>query len=410
MQRVTPQAITSKRDLRKAQPLWAGSPRSSVIARKIPRTRRYDVVIVGAGISGALMANALADGKRSLLVIDRRGPVQGSSLASTAMIQHEIDVPLFELSRIIGKSRAERVWRRSVQAVEGLKTLADGLGISCQFEEKKTLYLAGDAYGARALQKEKEARTEAGLKAHYLDAADLGQSFGIDRRAAIVSDSSASTNPAQMTAGFLRDARKRGCEIVAGVEITDLHAGDEVVLATSTGHLLLARHVIFCTGYEFLKSLANKDHRIISTWAIASRPGLKLPAWLTEFLVWEGADPYLYFRTTPDGRLVAGGEDENSPDAYLSEDKRTAKGRIIAEKVADLLHCAIGTPDYVWSAGFGSTETGLPMIGEVPGLKNVHAVMGYGGNGFTFSKIAAEIIPAMINGHPDPDAALFPFR
>lgn len=404
-------AITSKRDLREARPFWADTPNISVVSGKAPRTRSYDIVIVGAGISGALVASALANGKRSILVVDRRGPVKGSSMASTAMIQHEIDVPLFELSRAIGKAKAERAWRRSAHAVESLKALVEHLDIACQFESKNTLYLAGEAYGARALEKEANTRTAMGLGAQYLRAEELKEKYGIERTAAIVSSVSASANPAQLTAGLLRDARKHGCEIVAGLEVTDLHSSsEEVLLATSTGHLLVAQHVVFCTGYEFLKPLANRQHRVISTWAIATRPRLDLPPWISEFLVWEGTNPYIYLRTTSDGRLIAGGEDEQSPDAYLSDLKLKSKGRLIAEKVADLLRCPIGQPEYVWSAGFGSTPTGLPMIGEVPGLKNVYAVMGYGGNGITFSKIAAELIAAAVNGKPDPDQELFQFR
>ncbi|MNY67795.1 hypothetical protein D3C86_2054500 [compost metagenome] len=49
------------------------------------------------------------------------------------------------------------------------------------------------------------------------------------------------------------------------------------------------------------------------------------------------------------------------------------------------------------------------MIGLVPGLRNAFATMGYGGNGITFSQIAAEIISSSILGHADPDASLFPF-
>ncbi|MFG1284965.1 FAD-binding oxidoreductase [Xanthobacter autotrophicus] len=403
--------ITARRDLREARPLWADTSHISVLSHKTPKSRRYNVVVVGAGISGALVAHALADGKRSIAIIDRRGPVKGSSMASTAMIQHEIDVPLHTLSGSIGKARAARVWRRSADAVEQLQTLVDQLGIACQMEAKQTLFLAGDEYGARALAKEASARKEAGLTADYIDAGQLKRDYGIDRTAAIRSDASASANPAQLTAGVLRHARKRGCEIISGVEITDLHASSgDVVLATSTGHLLFAGHVVFCTGYEFLKPLANKDHSIVSTWAIASPPGLKLPQWLSGYLVWEASDPYLYLRTTPNGRLIAGGEDEDSPDAYLSEAKLAKKGRVITEKIGDLLGCSIGKPDYAWAAGFGTTPTGLPMIGEVPGLKNVHAVMGYGGNGITFSMIASHIIAASVTGKPDPDAELFAFK
>ena len=81
-----------------------------------------------------------------------------------------------------------------------------------------------------------------------------------------------------------------------------------------------------------------------------------------------------------------------------------------AVRVADAGAFDIEEPDYVWAAAFGVTADGLPMIGRVPGFRNVHAAMGYGGNGITFSQIAAEIIAAGILGHDDADATLFSFR
>jgi glycine/D-amino acid oxidase-like deaminating enzyme len=50
------------------------------------------------------------------------------------------------------------------------------------------------------------------------------------------------------------------------------------------------------------------------------------------------------------------------------------------------------------------------MIGAIEGHPNVYAAMGYGGNGITFSKIAAEILAKALNGKEDRDAALFAFR
>ncbi len=402
--------LTEKRKLRDSTPLWLDTPRISVLSRKTIPSTRHDVIIVGGGISGALAAHALADGKRSILILDRRLPVRGSSIASTAMIQHEIDVPLHQLRTMIGKSRADRVWQRSARAVLRLDEIVSSLRLSCSMERKKTLFLAGDELGSRALRSEFEARAEAGIEATLLDGSHVRDEYGIDRTAAILSDISASANPGQLTAGLLRDVRKRGAEIVSGIEVTDLKThGDEVVLATADGHLLSAGHVVFCTGYEFLEKLGNAGHSIYSTWAISSRPKIALPQWLKSHLVWEASDPYLYFRTTRDGRLIAGGEDEKSPDAYRSDALLRKKSAVIMRKVAELIGYDPGKPDYSWAAAFGSTRTGLPMIGEVPGLKNVYSVMGFGGNGITFSQIAAEIVCAAVGGSTDPDAELFSF-
>jgi glycine/D-amino acid oxidase-like deaminating enzyme len=74
-----------------------------------------------------------------------------------------------------------------------------------------------------------------------------------------------------------------------------------------------------------------------------------------------------------------------------------------------LLGMKIGAHDSAWAAAFGTTNDGLPLIGLVPEMKHTFAVMGFGGNGITFSKIAAEIVSAEIAGQPDPDAKLFAF-
>lgn len=397
--------ITRQRDLHQSRPVWAESPRISPRVRTRPSRRDYDVVIVGAGISGALMAHALAGGGRSVLVVDRRQPVRGSTLASTAMIQHEIDIPLHRLAAMIGEEKAARAWRRSARAVEQLTRIVADTGLSCGFERKKTLFLAGEAYGRRALRTEVEARHAAGIAADFLDAAALAERYAIERTGAILSDISASANPAQLAAGILRAS---GAEIASPLEITDLRATAEgVFLATAGGAILSARHAVFCSGYEFLEAVASGKHAIVSTWALATPPATKLPDWLADCIVWEGADPYLYFRRTRDGRLIAGGEDEESEDAYASPQKLKSKTRIIKRKLERLLGLSLPEPDHVWAAPFGTTRTGLPLIGRVPGLQNVFAVMGFGGNGITFSQIAAEIVSAEIAGHCDTDADLF---
>ncbi|MCV9909743.1 FAD-binding oxidoreductase [Brucella sp. HL-2] len=402
---------TEQRVLRESLPYWQTTPHITVRTKTIPSKRHYDVIIVGAGISGALVAQALSNGKRSIVIIDRRAPVLGSSMASTAMIQHEIDVPLFKLKKFLKEKEAERIWLRSAQSVKSLVSMIREHSISCHLQPKKALYLAGDEYGMRALESEAEARNSIGIGATFLDDRRLKDQYQIDRTGAIVSDISASANPAQLTAGILRSCIKQGVEVVANTEITDLvSVSDKVALSTAAGSIITASSVIFCTGYEFLKSLANKDHQIISTWAIASSANIQLPAWLANHLVWEASDPYLYFRTAENGRVIAGGEDEKSDGAYQNEQKLVKKSHKIAKKVKALIGRDIGEPEYHWAAAFGSTSLGIPMIGAVPGHSNVYAAMGYGGNGITFSKIAAEILSAQLDGQLDRDADLFLFR
>ena len=126
---MTQQEATQKRQLRQSQPYWETTPKITLTTRQKPSRRHYDVVVVGAGISGALIAQALMDGKRKIAIFDRRRPVFGSTMASTAMLQHEIDVPLFKLKKRLSPNAAERIWQRSADSVDALIKLTAELDI-----------------------------------------------------------------------------------------------------------------------------------------------------------------------------------------------------------------------------------------------------------------------------------------
>ena len=60
-----------------------------------------------------------------------------------------------------------------------------------------------------------------------------------------------------------------------------------------------------------------------------------------------------------------------------------------------------------WAGCLRTSTTGLPAIGALPNTRRCFAILGYGGNGITFSVIAAELIQRAILGVSDPDADLF---
>src|SRR5262245_13778312 len=86
--------ITRKLALHRGDSVWMAYPRRSPKAETTQRNIRTDILVVGAGISGALVAYLLADDGRRVTVVDRRGLVVGSTLASTALLQFELDMPL----------------------------------------------------------------------------------------------------------------------------------------------------------------------------------------------------------------------------------------------------------------------------------------------------------------------------
>jgi glycine/D-amino acid oxidase-like deaminating enzyme len=64
---------------------------------------------------------------------------------------------------------------------------------------------------------------------------------------------------------------------------------------------------------------------------------------------------------------------------------------------------------YSWAGTFAETSDGLPYIGRHPRIPHTFFALGYGGNGITFSIIAAEIIRDLIREGRSRDADLFSF-
>ena len=126
-------------------------------------------------------------------------------------------------------------------------------------------------------------------------------------------------------------------------------------------------------------------------------------------MIWEASDPYLYLRTTTDGRIICGGEDEEFSDEAARDALLPRKTATLKRKLGRLIRGADTTVEFAWTGSFGSSATGLPRIGRIPRMPCCWAALGYGGNGTTYSRIAADVISTALTGKTDADADLYDF-
>jgi len=107
--------------------------------------------------------------------------------------------------------------------------------------------------------------------------------------------------------------------------------------------------------------------------------------------------------------VIVGGEDEDIDDEAARDALLPAKIAALQRKTRTLLPWLDTSADFAWAGTFGESDNGLPSIGSIPGMPSCYAVLGYGGNGITFSMVAAQIIRMLLRGQRDPDAELFDF-
>ncbi len=387
-------------DLRGGHSPWFAAGKRPV-RLDVSENLKCDALIVGGGITGSLIAERLTRQGLNVIIVDRELPGHGSTAASTSMLLWEIDRSLTQLTELYGFERASRVYLASLHAVAGLKSLVLQLGIRCEMRDRNSLLLAAGDTG-KQLREEHDLRRRAGLPGDFLDHAMLLDVFGITRAAAIVSPGSADADPMQLARGLLVTAIARGARIFEAEAAQFDAAARSVGVVLKNGRSIEARSVILATGYVMPDIVCSNVHAVSSSWAIATTPQPR-NIWKDGTLIWEDSKDYLYARTTSAGRIIIGGEDS---EAAIGPDERDAlipaKSALLTKKLAALWPKATLDIEFRWSGTFDTTSDGLPLIGPVPGHKGVYAAYGYGGNGITFSFLAAQLIGDLIAGASSP--------
>ncbi|WP_026753611.1 FAD-binding oxidoreductase [Sediminibacter sp. Hel_I_10] len=397
--------------LRSSEPFWL---EKNGIVNSYPSLRKdlvTDILIVGGGITGSLIAHqCIKDGYKTAL-IDKREIAHGSTSATTSMLQYEIDVPLHELMQQIGEDAAVANYKACSDSIDTLGALSKKVKSQCGFEKKQSLYYAAYKKDVPKLKKEFEARKENGFLVKWLEADDILKTFGLNNtHGGILSEQGGSIDAFRLAHDILAYNHKKGLLIFDKTNITKvIYKKTGVTVKVNDNSTIRAKKLIYCNGFESTEIIKEKFVKLISTFAMVGERFEDHQEQLENTLFWNTADPYIYMRTTDDHRLLIGGEDED----YVDPEKRNANIGKKAEKLKKYLGKILPDYDFVndfaWAGTFGETKDGLPYIGKHKDFPSTYFVLGFGGNGITFSVIGMDIIAALLRGETHPLEAYYKF-
>jgi glycine/D-amino acid oxidase-like deaminating enzyme len=372
---------------------------------------RCDVAVIGAGITGALAAAEFAAHGHEVAVFDRREAGWGSTSASTALLQYEIDTPMRDLAARYGEEAAVLAYRACLDAIPALRGALRGLR-GVDFTAAGSVQYASRGRDAPPLRVECELRARHGFPVRWLAAGDVEERYGFAAPGAILSSVAARMDPYRAAWGLLLRLRKAGVRVHDRAAIASIEPrARDVLLATADGLHVRARHVVVAAGYEGQAWLPRRVARNRSSYAFISdpvAPGSLGP--LARSLFWETALPYLNLRSTAEGRVLVGGEDD-AADIPARRDRRVGpKAERLLRKATALFPGVPLRPAFAWAGTFAETDDGLPWFGSHPSLgPRVLFAMAYGGNGITYAMAGAQLHRALAERRRHPLAAVFGF-
>jgi glycine/D-amino acid oxidase-like deaminating enzyme len=359
-----------------------------------------DVLIIGGGITGSLMAYQLAQEGMDVVLIDKRDISLGSTSATTALLQYEIDEPLYKLIETVGMEAAVGSYLGGIEAISKLEGIVREIGLDCGFQRKSSIYVAHNTRNRKSLIKEFECRRDAGIGVQWLDSRQLSDDYMISGEGAILSDAAASVDGYRLAHGLLefafRNYKLRIYDHTRSESIT--HHQTHNIVSVSGDFTIQCNKTVYATGYETQAMLDEKIVDLISTYACVSEILSAIPSSLENNLVWDTEDPYLYLRTTSDHRMLVGGADEPFKNPERRDNLIDKKEIQLMKKFASLIPSFDIIPDFCWAGTFGVTKDALPYIGAHPKYPNSFFVLGFGGNGITFSTMGMSIISDAIYG------------
>ena len=392
-------------DIHNGSVYWPSTLPNKETRQAPDKLEKYDVIIVGGGMSGSLTALAFVEAGLKVAVLDKRQMATGSTMANTGLLQYSNDIMLHELIDQIGEQEAVRFYQICYAAVNQLKMVAKRLPTSADFIMRPSICYASSEEDVPKIKKEYETLKKHGFPCDYWEQEELSNHMAFTKAGALVTYDDAEVNPYKFVNGVLDIVEEKGGHLFEFVEVQDVFTIDDHVSVRSSTGDFNSKHIIYTTGYETVPVGKRIGAEINRSYVMVTKPVVDFSQWHEQAMIWETARPYLYVRTTAENRIIIGGLDEGdalAPQLELIEDR----GKILLEKLKDLFPQYDLETDYVYGATFGESIDNLPFIGQHPTKEKHYYLLGYGGNGTVYSMLGSHILRDLImNGH-HPDAYL----
>jgi glycine/D-amino acid oxidase-like deaminating enzyme len=361
-----------------------------------------DVAIIGGGLTGCATAYACAVAGLVTVVLEAGRVGQGSAGRSAGLLLPDPGPPFRDIAHAHGLRAARGAFQSWRRATLDAAALMRRLGIKCGLDAQDAL-IVGGRDDEKALQREIEARTDAGLEVTHLTRKQVLASAALDGVGALKMRDAFVLDPYRACVGLAADASRRGVAIFERSAVKKVRAGRKQVDVLTEGAQLTVQTVVVTTGSatpefrQLRRHFKRRENYLVLTEPMPAQVrksvGLR-GAWLADM-----RSPRHGIRFTEDHRILVSGADTGETPARKRDATLVQRtGQLMYELLT--MYPAISglMPEFGWDRSYGHTADGLPYIGPHRNFPRHLFALGGSGDSVTGAFLAARLLARHLQG------------
>lgn len=352
--------------------------------KALAEAHKTEIAVIGAGLAGFSTAIELLDRGYQVTVLEALVVGAGTSAASTGHLDAHPERGAKTLIDAIGEESAREVTRLRLEAIDQIERRSNN---SCDFKRISAFQYSENKRDQAALHEDMEAANVIGLHATWskrlpLPFDTIGYEIGRMGR----------FQSMEYLECLLQIFLEKGGKIFERSIVSAPVGEHPTKLRVGTGSIQFEQLVVavHCNYSDVMRIYLQTP--AYQSYVLAARVKNAVP----DALFWDNSDPYFYTRlaTSGDpGLIIVGGCDHRTGVGDSLEAEKSLQQYVHNRYEVEEIVCK-------WSAELYEPVDGLPIIGRVPGKKNVWIATGFSGIGLTWGPAAAKLIADQIHGKP----------
>jgi glycine/D-amino acid oxidase-like deaminating enzyme len=357
-----------------------------------------EVVVVGGGLTGcACAASFAAAGVRVVLLeADRIGA--GETARSAGLVRQDLDASFQESAALHGLRTARHVWQGFRRASLDFGAALRRFGVRAELAPQDLLsFTRGGADAARRLQKEYQARRDAGVEGSWLNARALAAEAGIPGTGGGIRVKGDVIDPYRACVGLAAAAAAKGAIVHDRTSVRRVRAGRKSVQVKTDRGIVTASAVVLATGGLLDDVGALRRHfQPRQTCAVVTGT---LPAAVRREVGKRSAalrdthDPPHVLRWLSDDRVLFSGADQPPVAARQRDRLLVPRASELMYELTTMYPAISGVqPEWAWETIHYGSPDGLPVVGPHRNFPRHLFALGHGRHGAGVAWLAARVL------------------